>query len=166
MGYIKRSTIDETYCNKRKYGLFDIRNPVLFWKLYIQYWLLLLSGDRKPKKSILIPIIDKQIMKNNMLFLIGGLHIIILREYIVIPLIIKFFMYSKKQKLILKKREFMASAEKIKNYSYCVRLDTLTEHINVFMFFRKHNTDEFSEFIIIYKRKIIFIFIFYFILLK
>ncbi|KAG0439005.1 hypothetical protein DMUE_2733 [Dictyocoela muelleri] len=40
-----------------------------------------------------------------------------------------------------------AHLKKIKHYSYGININTLKDHLNIFMFFRNHNNIEFGEFL-------------------
>ncbi|KAG0441796.1 hypothetical protein DMUE_0784 [Dictyocoela muelleri] len=148
---LKEVQIDETYWAKRKYGVGDIGKPVWVWgavEYKTGYCYCQVVENRDAKN--LLPLIDKYIKK---------------KSYIVSD---KWSVYKKIQDKYtdsVNHKHFFVDPvtkantqmienlwlhlKKIKHYSYGVSLDTLPDHLNVFMFFRNYKNIEFSEFLMI-----------------
>ncbi|KAG0425752.1 hypothetical protein DMUE_6012 [Dictyocoela muelleri] len=150
-GILKEVQIDETYWAKRKYNVGDLGKPVWVWgaiEFKSGYCYCQVVEDRKA--TTLLPIINSEIKDKSYVVsdkwasynnIQNKYRDTVNHTYNFVDPISK----ANTQKI----ENMWLHLKKIKHYTYGLSLETLQEHLNVFMFFRNFKDIEFADFLII-----------------
>ncbi|KAG0433928.1 hypothetical protein DMUE_5364 [Dictyocoela muelleri] len=148
-GVLKEVQIDETFWAKRKYGVGDVGKSFwVFGAIEFKTGYCYIQKVENRKSTTLLPIINNEIKKKSY---------VVSDKWAVYKRITDRFTDSVCHKHYFVDPETRANTQKIENlwmhlkkikhYSFGISLDTIPEHLNVFMFFRNFKDIEFAEFL-------------------
>ncbi|KAG0441676.1 hypothetical protein DMUE_0868 [Dictyocoela muelleri] len=148
-GVLKEVQIDETFWSRRKYGVGRLGKAVWIWGAVEKKtgYCYLQKVDNRSCET-LIPIIQKNIKSRSY---------VVSDKWSAYKSIGKYFRDSVCHKYNFVDPETKANTQtieniwsllkKIKHYSYGIKIETLNDHLNVFMFFKNYKHIEFGEFL-------------------
>ncbi|KAG0428919.1 hypothetical protein DMUE_5783, partial [Dictyocoela muelleri] len=150
-GILKEIQIDETYWAKRKYNVGDLGKQIWIWgAIEFKSGYCYCEVVENRKNITLMPIIQKQIKNKSYIVsdkwagynqIQNNYRDAVNHTYNFVDPVTK----ANTQKI----ENLWLHLKKIKHYSYGISLDTLPDHLNVFMFFQNYKDIEFVDFLII-----------------
>ncbi|KAG0425434.1 hypothetical protein DMUE_6033 [Dictyocoela muelleri] len=148
-GFLKEVQIDETFWAKRKYGVGNIGKQVwIFGAVEYKSGRCYCEVVDNRQASTLLPIIEREILKKT--YIVSDKWSVYqkIQDRYTDSVNHKHFFVDPITKANTQKIENLwMHLKKIKHYSYGISLNTLADHLNVFMFFRNYKDLEFTDFI-------------------
>ncbi|KAG0438935.1 hypothetical protein DMUE_2783 [Dictyocoela muelleri] len=152
---LKKLQIDKTFWAKRRYGVNDIGKPVWIWGAVEHksgYCYVQVVKDRSAET--LLPLINTHIKKKSYVISDKWPVYNMIKNKFTDKVNHKYYFVDPETKANTQKIENLwLHLKKIKHYSYGISLDTLEDHLNVFMFFHNYKKIEFSDFLMIILNK-------------